>query len=150
MRYIPKIQSYLFLGIIFLFFTTCELIENNDPCDKTILKPSIEVKVFIKYYLYNGFNEKSDKEVKIVVEKIACGMDEPAPGARFEFTGYMNDDEYFEVGPVGYNLRNENDKINIIFYYMVGDEFEDSAEVTLYPEDFASLTDFVLKFTDEG
>ena len=148
MRNLKKSLSFIILFLIFFSFTTCELLKKDGPCEDSILNPSIEVKISTKYYLYNNFNEKSDKRVIIVIQKVACGHDEPAPGASFEFTGFMNDDEYFKAGPVGYNLRNKNDRIEILYYYEIDDYFKLSSSIMLVPNDF-STSELTITQTDE-
>lgn len=110
-------NAILFLALLLaMSYTHCDSIENNDPCDDTVLLPSISVQLQSLFFLYEK-DKKSEREVKIEFEKFACGNDEPVPQGHFEFTGYMNSDDFFISGIVGYNLRNENDMIRIIFNY---------------------------------
>lgn len=66
----------------------------------------------------------------------------------FVFLSFMNDNEYFKVGQVEYNLRNKNDRVEDILFYMTNYDFEESAMLYLYPEDYA-ITVFELKFTNK-
>lgn len=66
----------------------------------------------------------------------------------FVFLSFMNDNEYFKVGQVEYNLRNKNDRVEDILFYMTNYDFKESAMLYLYPEDYA-ITVFELKFTNK-
>jgi hypothetical protein len=60
----------------------------------------------------------------------------------------MNDNEYFKVGQVEYNLRNKNNRVEVILFYITNYDFEESTRLSLYPEDYA-ISVFELKFTNE-
>lgn len=109
----------------------CELVD-PDPCEDTVLLPSITGELVYEYSLYERPGVPTNNEMKVRFEKIVCGMSNPTPSSRIEYTGVMGVDGFFLTGSAIYNIRNKEDIISVTFWSKVGSDWSlhDSEEMT--------------------
>ena len=120
-----KTTTLFFSLILFFSLTTCDILENDDPCDDTAFKISgnagFHVSAWWKDAATNMPIDDSSLEARIEFHKIACGSDEYKPGGDFTFTGFTDEDAQFWSGQVNYNIRNSKDRIILIISYHKND-----------------------------
>ncbi|MFY9154173.1 MAG: hypothetical protein WAO52_19290 [Prolixibacteraceae bacterium] len=142
-------KSIVFLSLILILSNyNCDSLGSDDPCDASVLNPSISVQVKGVFFLYEN-DTRSEREVMITFDKYACGNDAPVPQGHFEFKGFMNTDDYFRSGQVGYNLRNENDKVQISFYFKHNNAFQHAFTNFLKSTDFKNKPEIQIEVTTE-
>lgn len=112
----------LFVLVISLIsLTTCDILKDDDPCDKTAFKISGSLSLTVHVDWIDGRTNKpftgSGLQSRVEFHKIACGFDEYKPGGDFTFTGFPNENGRFMSGTPNYNIRNSNDRIKIIISY---------------------------------
>ena len=138
---IPIKKFILFLLVVLLIsLNTCDIVDNNDPCDRTAfnISQTLKLKVNTKW-IKEANNLNADGEnVRIEFHKIACGFDEYKPGGDITFTGVTDPDGYYISGFASYNIRNSGDKVIIIISRKINEVWKqvNHEEYSFIEEDF--------------
>jgi hypothetical protein len=104
--------SYLLNIILFIYFatnfTSCFLLDSDDPCESTIMPEiSAGIKATI-HVLDKDKNPIPNQQVNLYLYKEPCGA---AAKGQFDFSGPTNAQGIRETTVAYYNLRNEKDKV---------------------------------------
>ena len=110
-----KNVKFILVLIILFSFPACEdLGIEADKCDRTVLIPSIDVRLTAEVIASDSGENIIPLKVRFF--KTACGFETPKPSSTFTYSGEIhrsNGITTFYAGFVTYNLRNEDDIITI-------------------------------------